>query len=124
MNQTMRDDYGELDCTACGACCRSGADGRILVTQEDIERWRQTGREDLIARLVPGHFGEMAFETTAEGACVHLGTDKSAELCSIYPDRATVCRTFERGSRQCREFRREYGVAGTKLVTLRTRPQP
>ena len=36
-----------LDCLDCGACCRTGHDGRILVPAEDLVRWRRLGREDL-----------------------------------------------------------------------------
>jgi Fe-S-cluster containining protein len=97
----------ELDCLACGACCRQASDGRILVPAEDIVRWRRTGRHDIAERLVEGHFGEMAFAYTPEGACVHLGTPESRNACSIYADRGTTCREFEKGSWQCHEFRRE-----------------
>ena len=45
-----------------------------------------------------------------DGHCVHLGTPEEPAACRIYPDRATVCRTFEAGSQQCREFRRERGI--------------
>jgi Fe-S-cluster containining protein len=100
----------ELDCLACGACCRQASDGRILVPAEDIVRWRRTGRSDIAARLVDGHFGELAFAYTAEGACVHLGTEASVNACSIYEARGTTCRDFEKGSWQCREFRRDAGL--------------
>ncbi len=99
-----------LDCLACGACCRTGHDGRILVPAEDLVRWRRIGREDLIAKLQPGHFGEQAFATRPDGSCVHLGTAESANACSIYGDRGTTCREFEAGSRQCLEFRRDFGI--------------
>lgn len=100
----------ELDCLACGACCRSGHDGRILVPAEDLLRWRRLGREDLVAQLQPGHFGEQAFATTPDGACVHFGTTSSPNACRIYDVRGTTCREFEKGSWQCREFRRDFGL--------------
>jgi Fe-S-cluster containining protein len=100
----------ELDCRACGACCRQGSDGRILVPAEDLVRWRGLGREDLVRALVPGHFGELAFATRDDGACVHLGTAENPHDCSIYAVRGTTCRTFEKGSWQCLEFRREAGL--------------
>ena len=100
----------ELDCLTCGACCRSGHDGRILVPAEDLLRWKKLGRLDLIAQLQPGHFGEQAFATTPSGACVHLGTKESENACQIYEDRGTTCREVERGSWQCLEFRREFGA--------------
>jgi Fe-S-cluster containining protein len=103
-------DVRELDCLSCGACCRTGHDGRILVPAEDLVRWRRIGREDLCGALQPGHFGEQAFATRSDGACVHLGTPESENACSIYEVRGTTCREFERGSRQCLEFRRDFGI--------------
>jgi Fe-S-cluster containining protein len=100
----------ELDCRACGACCRQASDGRILVVAEDLVRWRRTGRGDLEAALVDGHFGERGFAATQAGACVHLGVPGRPNDCSIYLERADTCRDFEAGSRQCLEFRREAGI--------------
>lgn len=100
----------ELDCLACGACCRQASDGRILVPAEDIVRWQRSGRDDIVARLVPGHFSELAFACDDAGACVHLGTSHSPNACRIYADRGTTCREFEKGSWQCLEFRRDAGL--------------
>lgn len=100
----------ELDCLACGACCRQGSDGRILVPAEDLVRWRAIGRDDLADAVVPGHFGEAAFPYDAAGACLYLGTPACGNACSIYEIRGTTCRDFEAGSRQCLEFRREAGI--------------
>jgi hypothetical protein len=98
------------DCLACGACCRQGSDGRILVPVEDIVRWRRIGRADLAEALVPGHFGEQAFASRDDGSCVHLGVAGGPNACSIYEIRGTTCREFEAGSWQCLEFRRDAGV--------------
>jgi Fe-S-cluster containining protein len=99
-----------LDCLRCGACCRTGHDGRILIPEEDLLRWRRTGREDIAAAVQPGHFGLVAFATDAQGACVHLGTEDAPNACRIYEERGTTCREFEKGSWQCLEFRRDLGV--------------
>ena len=95
-------------CRGCGACCR-GRDGTILVYETDLLRWRRAGRDDLLARVTPGHFSELAFEMT-EGACVHQGTRTSATDCSIYEQRGRTCRDFEMGSQQCLEARRRHGL--------------
>lgn len=102
----------QLDCLECGACCRTGTDGRILIPADDLVFWRRIGRSDLTERIQPGHFGEVAFATDERGACVHLGTEASPNACQIYAIRGTTCREFERGSRQCLEFRRDFGVEG------------
>ncbi len=101
-----------FDCLSCGACCRTGHDGRILVPEADLLRWRGLGRHDLVAATQPGHFGERAFATTPSGACVHLGTPASHNACAIYADRGTTCREFAPGSPQCREFRRDPSLRG------------
>jgi Fe-S-cluster containining protein len=97
----------ELDCLRCGACCRTGTDGRILIPAEDLARWRRMGRSDIAEAVQPGHFGMVGFATRADGSCVHLGTPSNRNACSIYEIRGTSCRDFERGSAQCLEFRRD-----------------
>lgn len=99
-----------LDCLECGACCRTGHDGRILIPPEDLLRWRRIGREDLAGRIQPGHFGLDAFATHPDGSCVHLGTPEQPNGCQIYEDRGTTCRDFEVGSPQCLEFRRDFSI--------------
>ena len=100
----------DLDCLTCGACCRTGTDGRILVPPEDLVRWRETGRDDIAGAVQPGHFGMVGFATRKDGSCVHLGTPESANACQIYEIRGTTCREFEKGSPQCLEFRKDAGL--------------
>ncbi|MCB9666698.1 MAG: YkgJ family cysteine cluster protein [Myxococcales bacterium] len=99
-----------LDCLRCGACCRTAHDGRILVSAEDIVRWKRRGRDDISSKLVPGHFSEMAFAAKSDGACVHLGTPDNLHACRIYDERGSTCRDFEVGSWQCLEFRQDAGL--------------
>jgi Fe-S-cluster containining protein len=75
-------------------------------------RWRAIGRDDVARAIQPGHFGVVAFATTEDGACVHLGTEASPNACGIYEIRGTTCRDFEKGSPQCLEFRRDFGIGG------------
>lgn len=95
----------EFDCLSCGACCRNARPDTILVPEADLVRWRASGRQDLVAQTVVGHFSERAFATrpcAAKGfACVHLGTSENANACAIYEQRGTTCREFEVGSAQC-----------------------
>jgi len=100
----------QLDCLACGACCRTGTDGRILIPSEDLARWRRIGREDVANAVQPGHLGMVGFATREDGSCVHLGTRDNRNACSIYEIRGTTCREFEKGSPQCLEFRRDAGL--------------
>jgi Fe-S-cluster containining protein len=105
-------DTGEpLDCTRCGACCAAGP-GRILILADDLVLWRRKGRGDLADNTDEGHFGERAFPTSPEGTCVYLSRPGGLTLCTIYDDRASVCREFQAGSWQCLEFRRDARRAG------------
>jgi Fe-S-cluster containining protein len=106
------DPPSPVECDRCGACCHQ-REGTILVTDDDVERWRRQGRTDLIEKLTEGHFGLRAFAMTAAGACVHLGLPGAPNDCSVHEHRATVCREFRAGCRQCREFRRERGLPAT-----------
>lgn len=96
------------DCLSCGACCRSGHDGRILVPKEDLLRWFRAGQHHLVRQTQPGHFSQRAFMTKSDGSCVHLGTAENENACRIYSERGTTCRDFEAGSPQCISFRRQY----------------
>jgi hypothetical protein len=96
-----------LDCTRCGACCHAG-EGNILISPEDLVRWKATGRDDLVERTDDGHFGMRSFAVNEHGACVHLGWPEGRSLCSIYEERASTCREFQAGSWQCLEFRRDF----------------
>lgn len=100
-------DTGDpLDCVSCGACCAEASDGRVLVSADDLVRWRREGREDLVAATVDGHFGERAFAATPDGDCVHLARGDGRAACRIYDTRGETCREFQAGSWQCLEFRR------------------
>lgn len=106
------DDVGRapaFDCVSCGACCYQRP-GTILVTDADLVRWKRDKRTDILDRLEPGHFSQMAFMMGEHGACVHHGTREAPHACRIYEARSETCRNFEAGSRQCLEFRRDRGV--------------
>ena len=100
----------ELDCRTCGACCRQVPDGTALVSDEDLVRWKREGRADILANLVPGHFGQQGFRAHESGACVHLGTPQNENDCSIYATRGWACHALERGSPQCLSYRRSFAA--------------
>lgn len=85
----------ELDCLACGACCH---DSHVILSEEDLARFREAGREELTSD---------AYTVEREGrvtlrflgpACQHLGGDNA---CAIYPIRPGACRAFVAGSEAC-----------------------
>jgi Fe-S-cluster containining protein len=99
----------ELDCLTCGACCFQRP-GTILVSDNDLVRWKRAGQEHILERLTEGHFGHSAFAMGPSGGCVHHGTAEEPHACQIYADRGDTCRDFEAGSWQCLEFRRDRGI--------------
>lgn len=110
---TAPDSPEELDCRACGACCRDVADGTALVSEEDLVRWKREGARHILDSLVPGHFSQMGFDTHRDGTCVHLGTPENPNDCSIYATRGWACHALEKGSSQCLTYRR---VRAAKLA--------
>jgi Fe-S-cluster containining protein len=100
----------QFDCVSCGACCYQRP-GTILVSENDLVRWRRLERDDILERLEDGHFGQSAFKMGSHGACVHHGVPGAPHACQIYEVRGDTCRDFAAGSRQCLEFRRDRGVA-------------
>jgi Fe-S-cluster containining protein len=97
-----------LDCRTCGACCRGAADGRVLVSADDLNRWRREGAHAILSQLVPGHFSQQGFAAHPDGACVHLGMPGDPHSCSIYETRAESCHALEVGSAQCLDYRRMF----------------
>jgi Fe-S-cluster containining protein len=96
----------EQGCRACAACCRDASDGRIPVDAADIERLKRASREDVVAALVPGHFGLSGMPADASGQCLFLGLADRPLDCSIYEHRPASCRALAPGSPQCLAYRR------------------
>jgi Fe-S-cluster containining protein len=114
-----------LDCRQCGACCRDAADGRVLVSAEDLLRWKREGRRDITASLVPGHFGQLAFAARDDGSCLHLGTGDRPGDCAIYATRGQSCRAVQPGDSQCLAYRRaDPSIAASPAASRATSPGP
>lgn len=94
-----------MDCLDCGACCRA-REGTILIEDEDIEKWKFSGHQNIIESLVPGHFGQLAFPMGANNRCIYQGTSTSPYACSIYENRASICRSFKKLCPQCLDIMR------------------
>jgi Fe-S-cluster containining protein len=99
----------ELDCLTCGACCNTQRPGTIWVIEEDVERWRAEGRDDILEHLEPGHFEQLSL-CMPDGKCVHHGTGEGPHHCAIYPTRPKTCRDFAVGCPACHIARREKGL--------------
>ncbi len=92
-----------LDCLACGACCR---ENDVVLEKEDLARWREAGREDLLdAKYLRAR--KRKLKLLPSGACVHLG---AGNACGIYEVRPDNCRAFPAGSECCLFARDEAGL--------------
>jgi len=90
-----------LNCDHCGVCCRqigtppfTGIDGD---EPPPWLEWDVNRHCDRLDRRLP---------------CIWY--DEPTRRCRHYEHRPQVCREFEIGSPDCLEFRREYGIEGTK----------
>jgi uncharacterized protein len=92
----------DLDCLACGACCR---DNRVVLDDGDIARFEAAGRGDL-ARLpyARREDGSVVLVLRKDKRCKHLADDNK---CGIYPIRPDACSTFPVGSECCLSSREE-----------------
>jgi Fe-S-cluster containining protein len=92
-------------CRECAACCRDAHDGTVLVSSDDLVRWRREKATHVLEALVPGHFGQLGVLAHPNGTCVFLGTPGQPNDCSIYETRGESCRALEPGSAQCLTYR-------------------
>jgi Fe-S-cluster containining protein len=96
----------ELDCQACGACCRSAFRGHVPVTGDDHARLLPEEQ----ARLTVFD-GTRCFMRMREGACVALEQREGRWSCAVYERRPQVCRDYERGGPACEVDREKAGLA-------------
>lgn len=100
----------ELDCRSCGACCTPQRNDAVYVGVRPADLLRMT------RRFVAQHVAHDAILTKLDpvGRCVCValrGTVGKRVSCSIYERRPDECRRLTVGSRECREARRQTGLA-------------
>lgn len=102
---TTSETNRDITCSRCGNCCH--VDVAAYVTLEDIRRWEEEGREDIIAHVrdndvtwsgngVTNRFGSHV--KTCLMSCVYLAWHGSSASCTIYETRTKVCRSYIPGS--------------------------
>jgi Fe-S-cluster containining protein len=92
----------DLDCQACGACCREGYD---TVEVDDDEPFVALHPE-LLSR---GPFGHLNLKRQGS-RCACLGVTAAGWTCSHYAVRPQTCRDVEIGSEACRFARQRVGL--------------
>jgi len=89
-------------CRRCGTCCL--ANFIAFVTDEDLSRWRQEGRQDILQVIEHDHMmwvGDRIISIEdghyAQG-CPFLVIEEGLWRCTIYETRPRVCRDYQPGS--------------------------
>lgn len=85
-------------CGACRRCCQSTL---VRATKQDVKRWKQQGRYDIILCLETW-MGTNAYliHKKDKDECIFL----TEEGCEIYETRPKVCRDFPKSQRQVEHF--------------------
>ncbi len=92
----------ELDCLACGACCR---DNRVELEDVDVERFARGGHPELARPpYARRDDGAVVLVLRRDKRCKHLGDDNK---CGIYALRPDSCSKFPVGSECCLSSREE-----------------
>ncbi len=99
------------NCRRCGRCCL--ADFNAYIKSEDIDRWKEEQRNDILAVLEQEHGVWMGDHLVSSvtgrnlGGCPFFAFDGRTYSCSIYETRPATCRRYEPGSSEiCPEFRK------------------
>lgn len=91
----------DTKCHQCGVCCH--VDMTAYVTEEDIRRWKNEGRDDIIAHFTDNNviwIGDHFIRKTGQAVsiCFYLNRNGSSFFCEIHPTRPMVCRNYVPGS--------------------------
>jgi uncharacterized protein len=84
-------------CTDCGFCCFFPDPRYVMVFESDLERLGARAAE------LTFEVGGRVFLRSVDGHCVALRQDGERFLCSIYEQRPSLCREFERGNETCQD---------------------
>lgn len=102
----------EMECRRCGKCCL--ADMLDYAAEEERERWRREGREDILAMLERHHGVWMGDHIVSADdghtfrGCPFLEWEDGLTRCAIHETRPRVCRNFQPGSSDiCPLFRKD-----------------
>ena len=109
LNKFMKEKFGVgtetvSGCRACGCCCDAFG-GVLHASQADLKRWKELGREDLLA-----HAGETGWlwldpETGQRlQRCPFLSRNSESQaLCAIHEIKPDICRAYptEATDRHC-----------------------
>jgi Fe-S-cluster containining protein len=113
----------EYTCQRCGKCCL--ADFMAYAATEDQQRWRNEGRQDILAVIEREHAVWMGdhLVSSEDGhylrGCPFLAWEEDHSCCTIYETRPQICRNYQPGSSEiCSQFKsyRPAAVSGKNHV--------
>ena len=82
-------------CLQCGRCCESFG-GHLTASPQDLARWRDHGRNDLLSRT--NRLGWIWVDPETKqliSPCPHIDrSDPERVRCKIYDDRPDMCRAY------------------------------
>jgi Fe-S-cluster containining protein len=86
------------ECERCGKCCNGHTWLRTLIHPNDIERWKEQKREDILKYVCPHCYrfidSEKEHEPWRSAKCPFLEFEENKAVCSIYETRPEACRKF------------------------------
>lgn len=94
-----------FNCKQCGRCCRLlGIEYDIYVDESDVRRWREEGRDDILAWVAEAIFREREYDFPVDpftgdevvGECPFLRKDPQQAIthCLIHDTRPRDCAAF------------------------------
>lgn len=90
-----RNGVRESRCACCGSCCEAFG-GHLTASHQDLQRWRQQGRDDLLARV--NRLGWIWINPQSgrpETRCPFIvRTGASTSLCGINDTKPAICRDY------------------------------
>jgi len=103
----------QIKCKQCGTCCLANVN--CYVTDEDLERWKQQGRNDILHTIEHEHalwVGDHLV-SSLDGRYIHgcsfLTWVGSHYACSIYDTRPSICRKYQPGSSEiCTQYEKKH----------------
>ena len=88
-----------FECKRCGKCCVGDMWLRSVITQKDIDKWKQAGRHDILQYVCSG-CGRVVDPEAGHGAawkkeeCPFLERHDGRAMCRIYDARPDTCVRF------------------------------
>lgn len=89
----------EFSCKRCGSCCLKGADDLLDISDDDIKRWEEEGRTEIISYVfVKGERKFIAngwYYGMGEARCPFLDIE-DGNVCTIHDTKPWKCRMYPR----------------------------